>query len=150
MVKLKENQLVISAFPATGKTYYCCNGDWSHYMPPNFATDSDSSNFDKSNFPSNYIEHIKHLIELGVHRIFVSSHKEVRDALVENGIDFVLVYPKSELKDEFIDRYKKRGSADEFINLVSKNWDLLMEQLKQQKGCKHIELDSGQYLSNVI
>ena len=150
MVKLKENQLVISAFPATGKTYYCSNGDWSQYMPQGFASDSDSSKFDKSNFPQNYIDHINELIKEGVNRIFVSSHKEVRDALVENGIDFVLVYPKTELKDEYIDRYKKRGSSHEFIQLVSNNWNEWIEQLKNQKSCKHIELDSGQFLSNVI
>lgn len=51
--------MLVAGFPGTGKSYYCYNGDWSHYMPSKFATDSDSSKFDKSNFPQNYINHIK-------------------------------------------------------------------------------------------
>ena len=32
----------------------------------------------------------------------VSSHKEVREALVENGIFFTLVYPEPSIKEEYI------------------------------------------------
>jgi hypothetical protein len=60
----------------------------SGYMPQGFATDSDSSKFDKANFPDNYIEHIKQKISEGYARIFISSHKEVREALVKNGLEF--------------------------------------------------------------
>jgi hypothetical protein len=141
--------LLVAAFPGTGKSYYCYNGDWSHYMPAKFATDSDSSKFDKKYFPDNYINHIKERISEGYARIFISSHKEVRDALVENNLEFTLVYPKKELKDEYLKRYKERGSSDVFINLISNNWDLWIEELKNQKGCKHIELKSGQFIANV-
>lgn len=146
MEKYAIGQRVISAFPGTGKTHYCTTEQ--DYMPNDFACDSDSSKFDKSNFPQNYIEHIKKMKEEGYAFIFVSSHKEVRDALVENGIDFTLVYPKKELKEEYINRYKKRGSSDSFIKLISDNWDLWIDELKNQKGCKHIELESGKYLAN--
>jgi hypothetical protein len=141
--------LLVAGFPGTGKSYYCSNGDWSQYVPQGFATDSDSSKFDKSNFPQNYIEHIKEKISEGYARIFISSHKEVRDALVENGLEFTLVYPKKELKEEYLKRYKERGSANAFINLISNNWDLWLDELKNQKGCKHIELESGQFICNV-
>lgn len=140
-------QMLIAGFPGTGKSSYC-NID-ADYMPQGFATDSDSSKFDKSEFPQNYIEHIKEKMAEGYARIFISSHKLVRDALVENGLDFTLVYPKQELKEEYLNRYKERGSSDAFIELIAENWDLWLDELRNQKGCQHIELESGQFMSNV-
>lgn len=143
-------QLVISGFPGTGKSYYVGRGEGSDYMPQGFASDSDSSKFDKKYFPQNYIEHIKELISKGTARIFVSSHKEVREALIKEGIDFVLVYPKKELKQEYIERYKQRGSPDSFINLISENWDIWISELENQKGCSHKQLDSNQFMYNIF
>ena len=142
-------QLVISGFPGTGKSYYIARGEGSDYMPQGFASDSDSSKFDKSNFPQNYIEHIKELINKGTARIFVSSHKEVRDALVKEGIDFVLVYPKKELKQEYIQRYKQRGSPDSFINLISENWENWIDELENQEFCEHKQLESNQFMYSI-
>jgi hypothetical protein len=139
------NTQLISAFPGTGKSYYY-NSD---YMPAGFCIDSDSSTFDKAKFPDNYIEHIKNNIGI-VAKIFISSHKEVREALVNNELEFVLVYPKEELKQEYLQRYKNRGSSEAFISLIDKNWDAWIKELKEQKNCKHIELDSGQFISNVL
>ena len=51
--------VLCAAFPGTGKSWYVDKGEGSGYMPQGFATDSDSSKFDKDNFPQNYIEHIK-------------------------------------------------------------------------------------------
>ena len=66
--------LVVSAFPGCGKSHLFRNkGDKK-------ILDSDSSTFDKSQFPENYINHIKSNIG-DVDMILVSSHKEVRDAL---------------------------------------------------------------------
>lgn len=152
MAKKEQNgnvakPMLLAGFPGTGKSYY--TNTESGYMPQGFATDSDSSKFDKANFPNNYIEHIKQKISEGYARIFISSHKEVRDYLVENGIEFTLVYPKKELKEEYLERYEERGSPDGFIKLISDNWDLWLEELKNQKGCNHIELESGQFIANV-
>lgn len=141
-------QLVISGFPGTGKSYYIARGEGSDYMPQGFASDSDSSQFDKSEFPQNYIKHIKSLIEKGTMRIFVSSHKEVRDALVKEGIEFILVYPKKELKEEYLNRYKERGSSEQFIKLISDNWDAWLSELENQKGCTHLQLGSNEFMYN--
>lgn len=111
--------------------------------------DSDSSKFDKAHFPQNYIEHIKS--NLGkVDIIMVSSHKEVRDVLVENGIPFILVYPSPEIKEEYIQRYIDRGNTGSFVQLLNNNWEIWLKELEKQKGCKKIKLEKGQYLSDVI
>ena len=85
------NTMLVAAFPGTGKSHYVNYGEGSGYMPQGFATDSDSSKFDKANFPANYIEHIKQKISEGYARVFISSHKDVRNALVENDLPFSAV-----------------------------------------------------------
>ena len=149
-METKTNFILVAAFPGTGKSYYVNYGEGSGYMPQGFATDSDSSKFDKANFPANYIEHIKEKIKEGYAIIFISSHKEVRDALVANGLNFTLVYPKENLKEEYLKRYKERGSNQAFIDLIDKNWSNWLFELRRQTGCTHIELESGQFISNVI
>lgn len=145
---LVGQSMIVCAFPGTGKSYYCnVNVD---YMPQGFAIDSDSSKFDKSNFPENYIAHIKEKITEGYARIFVSSHFSVREALVLHNIPFVLIYPSLELKEEYLERYKNRGNNENFILQVSKNWENWIEELKNQKGCYHIILRSNQFVSQVV
>jgi hypothetical protein len=104
---------------------------------------------DKSDFPRNYLEHIKSNIGK-VDVILVSSHKEVRDALVENNIWFELVYPDPSIKEEFLQRYVDRGSPEKFISLLETNWNNWIGELEYQYGCKKIKLKEGQYLSDVI
>jgi hypothetical protein len=151
--ELRETQIkqtLCSAFPGTGKSYYCHNGNYSHYYPDKWCTDSDSSDFPKDKFPDNYIGHIRDKIKDGYAVIFISSHKEVRDALVENDLEFTLVYPDIALKEEYIQRYKNRGNSDAFIDLISNNWDKWISDCMNQKGCRHIVLKSGQFVSNVM
>lgn len=143
------NTMLVAAFPGTGKSHYVNYGEGSGYMPQGFATDSDSSKFDKASFPKNYIEHIKQKISEGYARVFISSHKDVRNALVENNLPFVLIYPAKELKEEYLERYRQRGNNEKFIQLVLDNWDNWLDECKSQTGCFHIELKSGQFVSNV-
>lgn len=119
---------IISAFPGVGKSFY-------HNNHKETTLDSDSSNFSwikdengnntkerNPEFPQNYINHIKE--NIGKYEIiFVSSHEVVRKALLDNCLYFYLVYPDSSRKDEFIERYKNRGNNEEFIKLVTDNWD---------------------------
>ena len=143
-----SDQKLICGFPGTGKSYYVSRGEGSDYMPSGFATDSDSSKFDKSDFPKNYIEHIKEKINEGYARIFISSHKDVREALKQNGLMFYLVYPKIELKNEYLKRYKERGSSDNFIKLISDNWDSWITECKNETNCIHVELDENEFIYN--
>ena len=43
-----------------------------------------------------------------------------------------------------------RRSSKHFINMLNNNWSDWLSELKDQKYCKHIVLNSGQYLENVI
>jgi hypothetical protein len=86
-----QRRSVIAAFPATGETYIAGRDH-------RFA-DSDSSGFSwespgvrNPEWPANYMAHIKGLIADGRH-VLCSTHQEVRDALVDAGLPFTLVYP---------------------------------------------------------
>lgn len=133
---------VISAFPGTGKSYFYKNSNLT-------VLDSDSSKFDKSDFPANYIKHINENIGKA-DIILVSSHDTVRKALVEAGIDFTLVYPSILLKAEYLDRYRSRGSSLSFIKLIEDNWESWIQDCQEQNRCIHLVLASGDYLSDVI
>lgn len=136
-----KNTRIISAFPGCGKTY-CFNKYNGSGMK---ILDSDSSNFSwikdengnntkerNPEFPNNYINHIKENIGK-VDIIFVSSHKVVRDALKDNDIKYILVYPILASKIQFINRYKGRGNDENFINFISSNWENFIEEMQQEE-----------------
>lgn len=139
---------VISGFPGVGKSYIFNNTDLS-------CCDSDSSRFSWLNekakirhpdFPTNYINHIKSMIGK-VDYVFVSSHVDVRKALLEHGIDYQLVIPERGLKSQYLSRYKERGSPEGFVSLIDRMWDDFLETLP---GEKVVMLKENQYLVDYI
>lgn len=141
---------IISGFPGIGKTAFSGkNGSLK-------ILDSDSSQFSwnkkgKRNpeWPNNYLDHIReNLTEADV--ILVSTNDAVRSALKDAGIRFVLVYPSLEMKEEYIERYISRGSDQKFVELLRKNYETWIQELMAQTGCRHVVLESGQYLSDVM
>jgi hypothetical protein len=138
------NTILVSAFPGTGKTYLTMHNDTGLVI-----SDSDSSRFPKDNFPANYIEHIKKRIGY-VDVILVSSHKEVRDALVKEGLGFSLLYPTKDSKEEFLRRYAERKNTESFIELLNENWDLWLDELGKQEGCTRVQLPAGLYVKDAV
>jgi hypothetical protein len=128
---------IFSVFPACGKTYFFEHqDDWNLRI-----LDSDSSQFSwmykedewteriikvrNPEFPKNYIEHIKNNIGKYDY-IFVSSHKEVRDALDEAGIEFTIVFPEYKCKEEWFGRCCIReieGKNGFDSTVLLNNWD---------------------------
>lgn len=110
-----KNTIIISAFPACGKSYMYNNYNGKPYS----MLDSDSSKFswiyengiktDKRNpnFIADYMNHIKENIGK-VDVIFVSSHAGVRKALRENNLKYIMVYPSLDMKDEIEKNESKR------------------------------------------
>lgn len=138
----KNSVLVVSAFPGAGKTY-------AAEVLKNFGIpvfDIDSSRYNKNKFPGNYVNRIKTRIKeiknADVGFIFVSSHKEVREALHKSEIQTLILYPEIMAKDEYINRYKERGSPDSFIDLVSANYEDWVKELQEEKleSHKYVEL----------
>jgi hypothetical protein len=142
-----KTTFVISAFPGCGKSY-CFNNyngrdikildsDSSEFS---WVKDSEGNNTKERNpeFPNNYIKHIKENIGK-VDIIFVSSHEVVRNALLENDIRFLLVYPYKHCKEEWVERFKARGNDEKFIKFISDNWDNFIDDMDA------IDSEQGKY-----
>ena len=128
-----KKTIIICGYPGVGKSYY-----EEHFKSENnIILDSDSSlfswiydkNLNKTNkrnptFPNNYIDHIK--LNIGsADIIFVSTHKEVISALIENKIRFCIVKPvhTEQMKEIYLNKYVKRNNTPEFIKLMKDKWD---------------------------
>jgi len=151
-----KNTKIISGFPGVGKSYMFNNNSKLTIL------DSDSSNFswvkdDKGNntsernpnFPSNYVQHIKENIGK-VDIIMVSSHDIVRKSLQDANINYTIVYPDISLKDEYIQRYKDRGSNEGFVTMINKNWSNFIVETEKETFPKKIVLCEGEFLADVI
>ncbi len=101
-------------------------------------------------FPANYIQHIKE--NLGkVDIIFVSSHLEVRKALQSAEIEYVTVYPDSDLLEEWVGRMYLRKSPESFVKFQIENWDKFTKGVDNEPHGKYVHrLWSRQYLTSVI
>jgi hypothetical protein len=135
---------VYAGFPGVGKSTVYEDRDAYGVT----ILDSDSSTFDKTQFPGNYIQHIQEQTALG-NLILCSSHDTVRAALVENNIPFHLVIPHSSCKMEYLQRYKDRGSPAAFINLMYDKWDQFISSCLEQEGCTKTILQPGQFMCDV-
>ena len=167
------NTKIISAFPASGKTYAferlskegykILDSDSSKF---NWCYDHDSTKLDNiekhrnPEFPDNYIQHIKENVGK-VDYIFVSSHKSVRNALTANNINFTLVYPSRKMKAEWVGRCFLRGSGEKFCQLIADNWDDWIDEMEATENCDKwvlgeddsiylFDLDKYSYLSELI
>ena len=160
-------QLVISCFPGGGKSTICKearklgmfhvdvkkDGELGDLAPECLVPlfDSDSSLFPKDGFPQNYIDHIKGILETYPDVvIMVSSHDNVREALAENDIPFVLAYPQRELKDEYLNRYKERGSHEKFVEFMENNWNNFITSAEEDPNETHLVIGEGKYLLDVV
>ncbi len=150
MEKESKKALVVSAFPGTGKSYI--------FKHPNGlkVLDSDSSNFSwkekgvrNPDFPKNYINHIKDNLDK-CDIVMVSSHKDVRNGLVDAGIEFTLAFPTKDCKEEYLKRYKERGNEQSFIDMMDANWEKFISECCLQGNCKKVRLSQGQYLKDVL
>lgn len=145
-----KNTKVVAGFPGIGKsTLFKENSDL-------IILDSDSSEFSwkekgvrHPDFPQNYIDHI--LDNMGqADIILVSSHDIVRKALKENKINYTLVYPALTCYSEYMDRYKKRGSDEKFIEFIGNNWADFIVDIANEKFPRLVRLEKGQFLKDVI
>ena len=100
-------------------------------------------------WPDNYFKALKE-VESKYDYILISDDI-CNNFLKVNNYEYWWVYPQIELKDEYLDRCKKRGNNDEFINWYSKLWEEWIRACKNDKGAsRHIELKSNQYLEDVL
>ena len=134
-----EKVKVIAGFPGIGKSNFV------EHNKELKIKDSDSSEWDKKDFPDNYLNYIENIIKDG-YTILCSTHKDVRDGLEERNIDYILVYPEENLKEEYIKRYSDRGSPEKFVEMMNDKWEEFIESCDESSPYERIRLKKGQYL----
>lgn len=137
---------IISGFPGVGKSHLGKRSDNEVVV-----LDLESSNFKGENRWEDYKNAIKNQIGK-VDILFVSSHTETRKILSELGVRFYLVYPDRSLKDEYLRRYVERGSSQEFIEMMDKNFDLFIDSIENEEvRCAKIKLiGENEYLDSFL
>ena len=100
-------------------------------------------------WPENYFEELMRVKDMYDY-ILISD--EICDKfLQEKNFQYWWVYPQKELKEEYMERCRKRGNNNEFISWYSKRWNEWIDKCKNDKfASKHIELQSNQYLEDVL
>lgn len=147
---------VICGYPGIGKSWLNKNSDLK-------VLDSDSSKFSwiydefgnktekrNLNFVEDYIRHIKENLFFA-DIICVSTHLNIREALMKEHIDFVTVYPDINEKKAFLKRYKERGSSESFIEDQAANWEARIGNIENEPhGSKLIYLKANQNLADIL
>lgn len=143
---------VVAGFPGIGKSYLTTSPPAGHTI-----LDLDTSAFSHlSNgtanpaFPRNYIDAITPHLSTPNLVLLVGVHDVVRDALVSRGVRFTLVYPEEELKEEYMARWKRRGSPEGFLKKMDRAWNEFVGSCRAQRGCDHLVLRRGEFLGGVV
>lgn len=102
------------------------------------------------NFPTNYINNLIEMMNNDEATFYLlSCHEEVRSELKARGIDYIIVLPTIEQKNEYLKRWLKRGSPIEFIKSMNDRWEDMIESCEKDDAPK-IYLSSGEYISDLI
>lgn len=129
-MKNSKKALIISGFPGIGKTYFKRN--ISTISDQLNVIDLDSSNFDLKNHLDLYLDTIESLADR-VDILLISSHKVVRDHLVNKQIPFIVSYPKKEMFEDYIKSYKSRNDDDQFITYMEENFISFIDEIEGDK-----------------
>ena len=139
---LGRETTVICGFPGLGKSS----------AAGKYIADLDSADFMGPNRWEEYEKAIKEQIGK-VNYILVSCHPETRAILKNLGIHYYIAYPSRELKEEYLERYRKRGDSPEFTNLLSNNFDHFINSIESDdyEDCTKIRIvKPGRYVKDVI
>lgn len=136
------NTKIIAAFCGTGKTYICNQTNIN-------AIEIEYWKYKNEGLQKEYIGDVKKQIG-NVDYIFISTEPEGLKLLQEQGISIILIYPENGLRNDYLDRFIDRDSPYDFIGSFMKYWDKWINELKEQKYCKHIILNENEYLLDKI
>ena len=139
--------IIVSAFPATGKTYLTEGQEMLDLK----ILDLDSSSFSKKegklnpNFIQDYLKAIKE--NIGKYDIIlVSTHLEIQKAMDIENLSWCLVKPNSAMKHEILGRMWVRGSTDDLIKTVNDNWGQWVIQNPTLWNIGTVTLKSGEFI----
>ena len=113
------------------------------------STKGDNKRTQNPRYPINYLEAIKEA-NSKYKVVLISQHEVIRKCLDAVKLDYIIAYPDIQLKDEYIERYRHRGNNENFINLISREWNNWISALNDIEGHNKIVLKSGQFLEDYV
>ena len=104
-----------------------------------------------SEFPTNYVDEMERQLQEGK-KVLISSQPMVLEEIRLRGLPFITVTPDSSLKEEYINRYKKRGNNEHFVKLLEDNFENFSEDLSTNKNAiaNFIIRRKNTYLSEIL
>jgi len=139
---VRYNTIICAAFCGSGKTYIC---ERTHIK----SIEIEYWKYKDKGLIEEYMGEInKHMGNVAY--IFISTDPEGLKLLHRAGFNIVLVYPRNDLRNEYLDRFITRDSPTDFIGAFMKYWNVWINELKELSYCKHIVLNSGKYLLDVL
>lgn len=100
-------------------------------------------------WPNNYIQAIKEARKK-YDVVLVAQYEEVRKAMAQAGIQYALVFPLNSCKMEFVERYKRRGNPESFVQMLMTNFDKWVFDLYESNDGNKWVLAPGQYLEDML
>lgn len=145
--------MVICGFSGIGKSTLS-RGDFYNRSG---CIDLESSNFShhgdgtlNDEFPANYIDTLEKVRQKHpYHHILLSCHQAVRDELRKRNIDYLIVLPESNCRNEYVKRWINRGSNIKFINNMYAHWHDYINSCIEDPAAK-VFLTEGEYISDII
>ena len=83
--------------------------------------------------------------------LIAAPHPEAIDYLVSRNIKFAFVFQGKDMKQEQIERMKRRGNSDELIKQNAEMFDIFYEMnINENKSVVHYEFGKGEYLEHIL
>jgi hypothetical protein len=134
--------VLCAGFCGSGKTFICNNSKYK-------AVEVEFWQYKSKGLTKEFIRDVKKHYGK-VDYIFLSTDPDGLELLNKEGYDIVLVYPKKELRNEYLDRYIERDNPYDFIGTMMLRWNKIIDELDELTYCKKIILKEGEYLKDVI
>ncbi len=151
--------IFVFAFTATGKSTVAkkyknvIDMESTYYKYTDCSVEDESLKSTSRNlnedWPKNYFRALKEVQDK--YDYILIADEICNDFLINQKYEYWYVYPKRELKEEYLNRCKKRGNNEEFIYWYSKLWNEWIDKCEADKKASiKIELKSNEYLEDVL
>ena len=100
-------------------------------------------------FPENYAVEILKAEQAYDFVLIPTNISVIRYLQEEFGRKILLCYPESNLREEYRERFVRRGNSESFLSLFVDGWDGFLEPVRENTAGIHILLKSGMYLSDL-
>lgn len=110
---------------------------------------------DKVANPNLQIDYVAYIVESLKSNdfLFASTDENIKRTLFDIEIPFCIVYPERELKEEYLERYKIRNSAEDesLIPTLEFQWNNFIDVIENdQRASLKIKLKTGEYLGSIF